>query len=79
MLLQADPTIVYGITKGQGSLGRPIRRSELDNRENPYNTYRHKGLPPTPIANLWPRCDHRRSQPRPVFRPLFRRERHRRA
>ena len=51
MLLQADPTIIYGLTHGQGPLGRPIRRSEINDRENAYNTYKHKGLPPTPIAN----------------------------
>lgn len=51
MPLQADPTIIYGASNGQGTLGRPIRRSELDDRDNPYNTYKHKGLPPTPIAN----------------------------
>lgn len=50
MLLQTDPTVIYGITLGQGSLGRGLRRSELD-RETPYNTYKIKGLPPTPIAN----------------------------
>ncbi len=50
MRLQSDPTIIYGITGGE-PLGRGIRRSELDNSENPYNTYRRGGLPPTPIAN----------------------------
>lgn len=50
MRLQSDPTIIYGITGGE-PLGRGIRRSELDNTENPYNTYRINGLPPTPIAN----------------------------
>ena len=50
MLLQTDPTVIYGITKGQGSLGRGLRRSELDG-DTPYNTYKIKGLPPTPIAN----------------------------
>ncbi|RVT85459.1 endolytic transglycosylase MltG [Rhodobacteraceae bacterium CCMM004] len=50
MRLQTDPTVIYGITKGQGTLGRGLRRSELD-RETPYNTYRIDGLPPTPIAN----------------------------
>lgn len=50
MRLQSDPTIIYGITGGE-PLGRGIRRSELDNADNPYNTYRRGGLPPTPIAN----------------------------
>lgn len=48
--LQTDPTVIYGITQGQGTLGRGLRRSELD-RETPWNTYRIDGLPPTPIAN----------------------------
>ncbi len=47
--LQSDPTIIYGLTKGE-PLGRGIRRSELD-RETGYNTYIIAGLPPTPIAN----------------------------
>ncbi|MEQ8745146.1 endolytic transglycosylase MltG [Pyruvatibacter sp.] len=50
MRLQSDPTIIYGITMGQGALGRRIRRSELDG-VTPYNTYQIDGLPPTPIAN----------------------------
>jgi UPF0755 protein len=50
MRLQADPTVIYGLVGGAGTLGRPIRRSELD-RETPYNTYQWHGLPPTPIAN----------------------------
>lgn len=49
MRLESDPTIVYGITKGQ-PLGRGIRLSEL-RRETPWNTYLVDGLPPTPIAN----------------------------
>lgn len=49
--LQADPTIIYGITDGRMDLGRGIRRSELDDKSNPYNTYQHNGLPPGPIAN----------------------------
>ena len=48
--LQTDPTVIYGITKGEGVLGRGLRQSEL-RRETPYNTYVIKGLPPTPIAN----------------------------
>ena len=50
MRLQTDPTVIYGITLGQGTLGRGLRRSELDTH-TPWNTYRIDGLPPTPIAN----------------------------
>ncbi|PZX48075.1 UPF0755 protein [Roseinatronobacter thiooxidans] len=50
MRLQTDPTVIYGITQGQGTLGRGLRRSELD-AVTPFNTYRIDGLPPTPIAN----------------------------
>jgi UPF0755 protein len=50
MKLQTDPTVIYGLTKGQGILGRGLRQSEL--RSNtPYNTYVIDGLPPGPIAN----------------------------
>ncbi len=50
MKLQTDPTVIYGITKGEGVLGRGLRQSEL-RRETPYNTYVIDGLPPGPIAN----------------------------
>jgi len=50
MKLQTDPTVIYGVTKGEGILGRGLRRSEL-RRETPWNTYVIPGLPPTPIAN----------------------------
>jgi UPF0755 protein len=50
MKLQSDPTIIYGLVGGKGSLGRPILRSEID-RPTPYNTYVIQGLPPGPIAN----------------------------
>ncbi len=50
MKLQTDPTVIYGITKGQGVLGRGLRRSEL-RKATPYNTYVIDALPPTPIAN----------------------------
>lgn len=49
MKLQSDPTVVYGASGGTGSLDRPITRADLE-RDDPYNTYRIKGLPPTPIA-----------------------------
>jgi UPF0755 protein len=42
--------VIYGVTRGQGVLGRGIRQSEL-RRETPWNTYVIDGLPPTPIAN----------------------------
>ncbi|MFD3191047.1 endolytic transglycosylase MltG [Sedimentitalea sp. HM32M-2] len=50
MKLQTDPTVIYGLTKGQGVLGRGLRQSEL-RRQTPWNTYVINGLPPTPIAN----------------------------
>src|SRR5690606_1556909 len=50
MRLQTDPTVIYGITKGEGVLGRGLRASEL-RRSTPYNTYVIDGLPPGPIAN----------------------------
>jgi UPF0755 protein len=49
MLLQADPTVIYPITKGL-PLGRRIRESELK-ADNGYNTYVHAGLPIGPITN----------------------------
>jgi UPF0755 protein len=56
-LLQTDPTIVYGCTVPvkksaacQKFEGR-IRRAQLDDKDNPYNTYTHEGLPPGPISN----------------------------
>lgn len=50
MRLQTDPTVIYGLTEGQGVLGRGLRQSEL-RAETPWNTYVIEGLPPTPIAN----------------------------
>jgi len=50
MRLQTDPTVIYGITRGEGVLGRGLRQSEL-RAETPWNTYVIEGLPPTPIAN----------------------------
>ncbi|MEZ5819891.1 MAG: endolytic transglycosylase MltG [Bradyrhizobium sp.] len=48
--LQSDPTIIYGLVGGKGTLGRPIRRSEIV-QPSPYNTYVIEGLPPGPISN----------------------------
>jgi UPF0755 protein len=50
MKLQSDPTIIYGLVGGKGTLGRPIMRSEIE-QPTPYNTYVITGLPPGPIAN----------------------------
>jgi UPF0755 protein len=49
MKLDADPTVIYPVTKGK-ALGRRILKSEL-NSDDPYNTYRRPGLPPGPITN----------------------------
>ena len=49
MPLQADPTVIYPVTKGK-PLGRRILKSEL-NAPSDYNTYRQRGLPVGPIAN----------------------------
>ncbi len=50
MKLQTDPTVIYGITNGEGILGRGLKQSEL-RTPTPYNTYVIPALPPTPIAN----------------------------
>jgi UPF0755 protein len=50
MRLESDPTIIYGISQGE-PLGRGLRRSEIDNANNAWNTYQIPRLPPTPIAN----------------------------
>lgn len=56
-LLQTDPTIIYGCAVARVPSaacsrwdGR-IRRVQLEDRDNPYNTYTHEGLPPGPISN----------------------------
>ena len=48
--LEADPTVIYGLTNGAGPLGHGLRASELA-QPGPYNTYLNTGLPPTPIDN----------------------------
>ena len=49
MKLDADPTVIYPVTKGK-PLGRRILKSEL-NADNGYNTYKRAGLPEAPITN----------------------------
>lgn len=49
MLLQADPTVAYGVALADAAPERPLTRADLQ-RDTPYNTYMHAGLPPTPIA-----------------------------
>jgi UPF0755 protein len=50
MRLESDPTIVYGLALGKGTLGRSITKADL-NQSTPYNTYVIDGLPPGPICN----------------------------
>lgn len=60
-LLQTDPTIVYGCLVAPKFTGKAseacakfsdrIRRIHLDDKDNPYSTYAHEGLPPGPISN----------------------------
>jgi len=42
--LDADPTVIYGL----GGIDRPLLKKDIE-KDSPYNTYLHKGLPPTPI------------------------------
>jgi UPF0755 protein len=48
MRLQCDPTVIYGL--GRDFDGN-LRTEDLRDSNNPYNTYRHSGLPPTPICS----------------------------
>lgn len=48
MILQADPTVIYGL--GQNFNGQLLKK-HLQDTKNPYNTYQHSGLPPTPICS----------------------------
>ncbi|HRE30458.1 MAG TPA: endolytic transglycosylase MltG, partial [Candidatus Berkiella sp.] len=47
MRLQADPTVVYGLKE---TYNGKITKEHLQSSDNLYNTYRHAGLPPSPIA-----------------------------
>ena len=49
MPLQSDPTVIYAVSGGLGVLDRPLSRADLET-DHPHNTYRNRGLPPTPIA-----------------------------
>jgi len=49
MKLEADPTVIYGITSGRGKLGRSLTFADLK-APTEYNTYTIAALPPTPIA-----------------------------
>jgi UPF0755 protein len=60
MLLQTDPTVIYGL--GANYDGN-LHRRDLDNDDNPYNTYAHPGLPPTPIALAGAAAIHAALQP----------------
>lgn len=52
MRLQADPTVVYALTDGEGDMHGAALLSGHLQIENPYNTYRNYGLPPGPISNV---------------------------
>ena len=67
MKLQSDPTIIYGLVGGKGTLGRPISKSEIE-QPTPYNTYIITGLPPGPISNTG------RASPEAAANPARRRE-----
>ena len=52
MRLQADPTVIYALTDGVGDMrGEPLLSGHLQ-IDSPYNTYKNRGLPPTPIASV---------------------------
>ena len=73
--LQSDPTIIYGLVAGAGTLGRPIRRSDIDS-DTPYNTYKINGLPPGTHRQPRPSRAGSCRQSDGDRRDLFRRRRH---
>ncbi len=78
MKLQSDPTIIYGLVGGKGTLGRPIMRSEIE-QPTPYNTYVIEGLPPGPDRQSRARGARSGRQSGPHQGALLRRRRQRRA
>ncbi len=50
MALQMDPTVIYGIWRTRGAFSGNLRRKDL-REDTPWNTYVHRGLPPSPICN----------------------------
>ena len=74
MPLEADPTVIYPVTRGR-PLGRRILRSELQ-ADNGYNTYARAGLPIGPIANPGRESIAAVLNPEPTRGALFRRRRH---
>ena len=77
MRLQADPTVIYGLTEGEGRLGRALTRNDWADG-SAYNTYQIDGLPPGPIANPGPRLDRGGAQSGAGRLSLLRRQRQRR-
>ncbi len=77
MRLQSDPTVIYGIAGGQGTLGRSITRADLDHKTAPQHLPDRR---PAPDADLQPGTlgDRGDAQSAGHHRPLLRRRRHRR-
>ena len=72
MRLQSDPTIIYGLVGGKGTLGRPINKSEIT-QPTPYNTYRHQWTAARPDHQSRPRLARSGRQSGADARIVFRR------